>query len=390
MREFVNPSFTVRHPHLNYLTGLRFLAALCIFSLHASDHGLISSEFIKHIDLSKSVSFFFVLSGFVLSYAYESRTLLISRFYLDRISRVWPITFISLIFTVTLLPTNLYLPFPGSLSNPGWVLLSNIFCLQSLIPIPSYYFGYNAVAWSISTELIFYLLFPFINRFNKAKIFVLFLILSFLVSFGSYLLSLTSLPFFSQYSFDSLSIHGYVYINPLFRLPEFILGILSFKITLCFKSLASSRHIFCKYVSAALNCRFVVDILCISLIFICFYDAQPLSHSPVSIQITISQFKSALGFSSVIILLFHFNCILRLYLSSKLLLYLGRISFSFYLIHQPIMIRLSNLGGLFIGDFNLLGGGIMTVFVWSILLASCFFYLVEKPSIRLLRSLYLS
>jgi len=54
------------------------------------------------------------------------------------------------------------------------------------------------------------------------------------------------------------------------------------------------------------------------------------------------------------------------------------------------MIRLSNLGGLFIGDFNLLGGGIMTVFVWSILLASCFFYLVEKPSIRLLRSLYLS
>ena len=53
-------------PQLKYLTGLRFFAALFIFILHASDHGLIAKEFVQNFDLSKAVSFFFMLSGFVL------------------------------------------------------------------------------------------------------------------------------------------------------------------------------------------------------------------------------------------------------------------------------------------------------------------------------------
>ena len=144
-----------KRPHLNYLTGLRFLAAFCIFLLHASDHGLISREINSYLDLSKSVTFFFVLSGFVLSYAYNSKKLYLRKFYLDRLSRVWPITFTSILLTLLLLPANLYLPLPTSSFSTGWILLSNIFCLQSLIPIPSFYFGFNVAVWSISTEIIF-------------------------------------------------------------------------------------------------------------------------------------------------------------------------------------------------------------------------------------------
>ena len=140
---------------LNWST---FSDTLCIFLLHASDHGFVSHQLSTYFDFSKSVSFFFVLSGFVLSYAYHSKKLILPIFYLDRISRGWPITFISLIFTVLFLPSNLYLPFPQSSSSPALVLFSNILCLQSLIPIPSFYFGYNAVAVSLPNFFISYFL----------------------------------------------------------------------------------------------------------------------------------------------------------------------------------------------------------------------------------------
>ena len=125
-------------PQLKYLTGLRFFAALFIFILHASDHGLIAKEFVQNFDLSKAVSFFFVLSGFVLSYAYHSRVVSPSQFYLSRFSRIWPITFSSLLFTLVFLPNYLYLPFSSNLNSSGVIFLSNILCVQSLIPIPSF------------------------------------------------------------------------------------------------------------------------------------------------------------------------------------------------------------------------------------------------------------
>ena len=236
MRESLHPSANPVRPQLHYLTGLRFLAALCIFFLHASDHGLIPPEAIAQVDLSKSVSFFFVLSGFILSYVYDKKKVYTSKYFLDRILRVWPITFISLLFTLLFLPNYLYLPLPSSVFSPGLVLLSNIFCLQSLIPIPSFYFGYNAVSWSISTELFFYLIFPWLVKLNPFRLSVLFLVLSSLICTASYLLA--SVPFQPSRICISMYLQFMVlYINPVFRLPEFIIGILAFKIN--FLALAS-------------------------------------------------------------------------------------------------------------------------------------------------------
>ena len=62
-----------RRPHLNGLTSLRFVAAITIFILHARNHDLIPDSILSSFDLSKSVSLFFVLSGFVISYAYSNR-----------------------------------------------------------------------------------------------------------------------------------------------------------------------------------------------------------------------------------------------------------------------------------------------------------------------------
>ena len=146
----------LKRPHIKSLTSLRFLAALLIFFLHAANHGLISSSYFGSFDLSKSVCFFFVLSGFVLGYAYYDRAFSVRTFYIARFLRVWPATFSALLFVIAFLPRFIY--FPNVESSFAYYLLTfvvNILCLQSLIPIPSIFFAFNAVAWRRSAEIVF-------------------------------------------------------------------------------------------------------------------------------------------------------------------------------------------------------------------------------------------
>ena len=227
-------------PHIHSLTGLRFFAALSIFYLHASNHDLFSSPILGLFDLSKSVSFFFVLSGFVLGYAYKDIPIKYFSFFISRLARVWPLTFLSILLILKFFPTFVFLPglVPGG-PDGFHVFLVNIFCLQSIVPIPSYYFGFNAVAWSISVEIFFYILFPFLcNRHFKSLIRILcFSVLSsFLLAFIAYYLGLPS--------YDISSIHspvwqGLVYINPVSRLPEFLLGLIASRL---FTSLSFSNY----------------------------------------------------------------------------------------------------------------------------------------------------
>ena len=259
------------------------------------------------------------------------------------------------------------------------IFLSNILCVQSLIPIPSFYFGYNAVAWSISCELFFYLLFPFLIRLKLPKLLSLLAFISIICCLLSLLLSFSSLSFFSRHSLDSLSIHGFVYINPIFRIPEFFLGILAFHVS-CFASKSTTFLNRNPYFSNLIaNKLFVSDILCILCIFVCFSHVNPFVWAPLPLQITLNQLKSGVGFCLFIILLQNTNLLLRPLLSLKPFVFLGEISLGLYLFHQPFMIRASNLGGLFLGDLNLVYPNIFYVFLLSIFTATFFHYFVERP-----------
>ena len=128
-----------------------------------------------------------------MTYAYGNRRIYLSKFYISRFLRIWPITFLSLFLTLFY---SLIIYIPGSVSqfSHGAVLLTNIFCIQSLIPIPSFYFSFNAVAWSVSVELIFYALFPFLTVLSfRALTKILFLNITFVVIF---LFLSVSLPFY--------------------------------------------------------------------------------------------------------------------------------------------------------------------------------------------------
>lgn len=79
---------------LDALTGLRFFAALGIAILHARGAMGIPAEFHELVfpTLIQGVSFFFVLSGFILTYKYPSLEDAAARrrFLWSRFSRLWP------------------------------------------------------------------------------------------------------------------------------------------------------------------------------------------------------------------------------------------------------------------------------------------------------------
>ena len=148
--------------HIPSLTSLRFFAAFSIFIVHARNHNLLPDSFLSSFDLSQAVSFFFVLSGFVITYAYLGRRYSILQFYRLRFARVWPAFLFSTIFAIVLVPRSLYLPASQSLSATILFGFLNLIGLQAWFPIPSVFFSFNAVCWSISVESFFTQFFHFL------------------------------------------------------------------------------------------------------------------------------------------------------------------------------------------------------------------------------------
>lgn len=136
------------------LTSFRFLAALMVFTWHV---GWLTQYQFGYT----GVSFFYVLSGFILTYNYQEKFQTLSKrnvvsFYLARFAKIYPIHMITFFISI---PLVVY----GSQMKQGhliWKAITNIFLLQSFVP--NFNFAFNGVSWSLSDEMFFYLLFPFI------------------------------------------------------------------------------------------------------------------------------------------------------------------------------------------------------------------------------------
>lgn len=130
---------------LDSLTSARFLAAAFVFLHHS-----IGPDNIPIIDLGYvGVTFFFVLSGFVLTWAGSAERGAITS-YRNRFARVYPLHLLTLILAVGL---------PGAFAvGSKAAFLQNLLLVQSWSPAASS--SFNWVSWSISDEAFFYLLFP--------------------------------------------------------------------------------------------------------------------------------------------------------------------------------------------------------------------------------------
>ena len=374
------------HPRTYFppLTSLRFFAAFFIFLLHSSNHSLLPSVS-QFIDLSKAVTFFFVLSGFVLSNAYQHKKISFTSFFVSRLARIWPTTVLSILFVVLFIPYHLFLPLPDSAYSSALVLFTHLVCVQSLIPLPSFYFGFNAVAWSISVELVFYIIFYFVRSWSFFSVLRLFLSNIVLVLFGSLLLHFFPVGSFSLANLDSPTWQGLIYINPISRLPEFLVGVLAHRIFILdvYGSIFQRLSFFnCKSFRSLFN-----TVACLFSLFFAFYAAPAFfSFLPDEALIAISQVSSSLFFAIFILfLLSHYGQFARI-LSHKIFVILGNSSFSFYLFHQPIMIKAAQSGGFKFLSYQLLPNNILSVFFWTIALSLLCYFFFEKPLRRLILS----
>lgn len=168
--------------HFPGLNGLRFFAALFVV--------------ITHIELSKfelempnswqntyifnlgglGVYFFFVLSGFLITYLLLAEkklteTISIKHFYIRRIYRIWPLYYLMVILAFFVFPNIDFLKheyYHQFLENHFWTkLLLFIFILPNLCLAMYHNIPHVGHSWSIGVEEQFYLIWPIILKYSK-------------------------------------------------------------------------------------------------------------------------------------------------------------------------------------------------------------------------------
>lgn len=149
-------------PALPSLTGMRFVAATLVFFFHASFWDPPQNPFaVRDIGdayqaaFSKAgwmgVSFFFVLSGFILTWTWRPQSR--ATFWRRRAAKIFPSHIVMWALAMVLY---------AAWTTPWPSALLNLFLLHSWSPVHDTYISVNPPSWSLCSELLFYLLFPFI------------------------------------------------------------------------------------------------------------------------------------------------------------------------------------------------------------------------------------
>jgi len=155
--------------NLHHLTGIRGLAAFIVVFYHIEayiapylDSHILS--IVQHGYLA--VDFFFILSGFVIAFNYYDRLKVVNKskvynFYLKRVARIYPL---HLLFILAYLSIPVAYTISGKILDPEEQKFAkegfffSLFLMQSWGGLDT--LTWNIPSWSISTEMMAYLLFP--------------------------------------------------------------------------------------------------------------------------------------------------------------------------------------------------------------------------------------
>ena len=153
---------------LNGLTGLRTFAAINIVLFHFSNPQwfgwlapVVNAGYV-------SVSFFILLSGFVLAYNYAGRAragdLKKGRFWEARFTRLYPVYLLSLLLSWRMVPAE-YAAHTHGMFWAGMALSPLL--LQGWIPQIATFL--NTPAWTMSAESAYYIAFPWLAKMKKPE-----------------------------------------------------------------------------------------------------------------------------------------------------------------------------------------------------------------------------
>ena len=352
---------------MDALTSLRFFAAACIVFHHLRGLFGIPADAYLGVNLACTVSFFFVLSGFVLAYAHPTLDLRagIPPFLIRRWFRIWPLHVFCLILWCVLMPNA----FRESIhAHHGRLeFLANFFLVHAWVPFSSFFFSYNAVSWSVSAEWFFYLCFPFllyliIRRGSLIALTAAFVPLLLMLTLSSTL----GLKDYSGLN-NQITVSSLVYINPLSRLFEFAVGMVLQKMTCRIDNRRLEPYMWILQMIA----------VCWGICFILFSEKINDLHLSHLLQ-TWKIFSGGVFIWAFVIWCFSFsNSWPSRLLSNRVLVYLGEISYAIYLIHSSITNIVPLMPGV---GLHLSNGAQLTLyFVLLIAIASLLYFLVEMP-----------
>jgi len=134
------------------------------------------------------------------------------------VARIWPLHLATLLLAIAFVADQVH--------HPGVIgTIANLLLVQAWFPAQQTYFGYNAVAWSLSCEVFFYLAFPWLVRglvrlsAARRALVVALVVAAMCVYPGAF--SLTVAPH------DPDGWEWTTYVLPLWRLGEFVVGIVA-------------------------------------------------------------------------------------------------------------------------------------------------------------------
>ena len=171
----------------NALTGLRCFAAINVVLFHFSNPHWFDFRYDLQLPIYStptlhfklllapvvnagyvSVSYFILLSGFILGYNYNARArageLDSKRFWKARFTRIYPIYLLSLLLSLGMLGKE-YASHTHAMFWTGVVLTPLL--LQGFIPSIATFM--NTPAWTMSAEASFYVLFPWLARWKRPE-----------------------------------------------------------------------------------------------------------------------------------------------------------------------------------------------------------------------------
>ncbi|GAU67581.1 putative acyltransferase [Streptomyces sp. NBRC 110611] len=353
-RETANAPCPGRLPSL---TGLRFLAAAMVFFGHAFADPLSKVAAPGFLAVlwyragSFGVSFFFILSGFVLAWSARAGDRPV-RFLRRRLLKVYPNHLVTFGCTAVLLWWT-------GRSLAGW--LPNLLLVQSWVPDFGVINSVNTVSWTLSCEVFFYAAFPLLmrwtGRIRPERLWH--------AALGT-VAGVVAVPWLAQllparprvappldFSFVQW---WFVNFAPPVRVLEFVLGILLARIVLSGRWIRLPRG----RAAALVALSYVVALAVPYLFGVAAVGVVPLGLLIASVAVADTQGESGL-------------------LAGRTMTWLGEISFAFYLVHRPLLIAVSGVPAA--GAAAGMGIAVL-VFAVAVLVAWALYAGVERPVMR--------
>lgn len=354
-----------RSKRLDTLTGLRFPAAFVVMLYHASLLAFLGVPWLNSSSAvttyynavahagALGVTFFFVLSGFVLTWSARDT---------DTAPRFWRRRFLKIVPNYVVVWGLAMAVFAAPYTDFTIGAL-NLFLVQVYYPDFSINFGVNPAGWSLAVEAVFYLSFPVLFHLIKkiparrlnlsvaavaAGIVATPFLSTLLVPAGSVFMDMEPQTSVNQYFFS--------YILPLPRVLDFALGILVARSVIA----GRWRNIGMIWSGVLLVASYVVGYFTPFI-----YSTRAVCVVPAALLIAAGAIADNEG---------RFT-----FCRNKVMVWLGDISFAFYLVHYTVMVAVWKLLGS--KSYSPVEAvGMMALFLAVAILASWALYaLVERP-----------